>query len=120
MAIPQALFCPEIFQLICEQCTKGTLATLARTKRDLTEPVLDVLWHEISSIGPLIRCMPADLWNEHETEDERVELVNAITLSLNDVSQEDRLYAGQSCQPTWIGLTSMQHESEKSDLLTTL
>ncbi|KAF8632185.1 hypothetical protein AX15_001953 [Amanita polypyramis BW_CC] len=63
-AIHHALFCSEIFQLICEQCNKSTLASLARIKRDLTEPVLDILWREITGIGPLVRCMPPDLWDE--------------------------------------------------------
>jgi hypothetical protein len=34
---------------------KGTLFAVA-------EPALDVLWREQLTLGPLIQCMPADLW----------------------------------------------------------
>jgi hypothetical protein len=62
----QALRCAEVTRLICDQCDRTTLASLARTRRDISEAALDVLWHSIYNVGPLIRCMPEDLWEEVE------------------------------------------------------
>ncbi|KAF9448670.1 hypothetical protein P691DRAFT_800453 [Macrolepiota fuliginosa MF-IS2] len=61
---------PEIFRRICDEIRLRTtpphpqsdLASLARTCRALSEIALDSLWYEIDGIGPLIRCMPRDLW----------------------------------------------------------
>jgi len=38
---------------------RGTLAGLARTCRDFTEPALDTLWYSMDSFLPLLRCLPA-------------------------------------------------------------
>ncbi|KAF8349104.1 hypothetical protein F5887DRAFT_550757 [Amanita rubescens] len=62
----RVLSCPDLVNLICGQCDKATLTSLARTKRDISEITLDVLWRSIPDIGPLIRCMPEDLWEERE------------------------------------------------------
>jgi hypothetical protein len=66
MAAHQVLRCAEVTRLICDQCDKTTLASLARTRQDISEAALDVLWHSIYNVGPLIRCMPEDLWEEIE------------------------------------------------------
>ncbi|KAF8625991.1 hypothetical protein AX17_006715 [Amanita inopinata Kibby_2008] len=65
-----ALLNPDIVQLICEQVAKldqKTLITLCRAGRHFLEPALNVVWYELGSqegLGPLIRCMPDDLWEE--------------------------------------------------------
>ncbi len=78
MATHRVLSCADLVNLICGQCDKATLTSLARTKRDISEITLDVLWRSIPDIGPLIRCMPEDLWEEREEPEKRIKLV--ITL----------------------------------------
>ena len=68
MATCWALSCAEVVDLICCQCDEPTLASLARTRRDISEIALNVLWYSIPSIGFLIRCMPEDLWKVHFKE----------------------------------------------------
>jgi hypothetical protein len=66
---------PELFGLVCEVSQKDwetlsnkcysrspTLAVLARTCRDFEGPALDVLWHEVSGLRPLLCTMPSDLF----------------------------------------------------------
>lgn len=43
-----------------------TLAKLARTCRMFSEPSLNALWRFQSSLMPLLRTMPDDLWNMDE------------------------------------------------------
>ncbi|KII86169.1 hypothetical protein PLICRDRAFT_700290 [Plicaturopsis crispa FD-325 SS-3] len=59
----------EIMSLVCSElpCENGTvglgeLASLARTCRAFHDPALDVLWRTLRSLEPLIRTLPADLW----------------------------------------------------------
>jgi hypothetical protein len=47
----------------------GTLAAFAATCRAISEPALDTLWHTQSTIAPLLRCMPSDLWEGAEVEE---------------------------------------------------
>ncbi|EIW86113.1 hypothetical protein CONPUDRAFT_68717 [Coniophora puteana RWD-64-598 SS2] len=42
-----------------------SLAALARVCRTLSEPALDVLWSDLSSLFPLFRCLPGDLITYH-------------------------------------------------------
>jgi len=53
----------------------GSLAAFAATCRAMSEPALDVLWHAQSSLGPLLRCMPSDLWEAIERENGKTYLV---------------------------------------------
>ncbi len=39
----------------------STLLSLARTGRFLSEPALDVIWHTLPSIWPLLLLLPEDL-----------------------------------------------------------
>lgn len=86
----QALRCAEVTRLICDQCDRTTLASLARTRKDISEAALDVLWHSIFNIGYLIRCMPEDLWEEREIDETYATLVvisffhPRITVQLSD------------------------------------
>ena len=82
MATYQALSCADVVNLICCQCDKPTLASLARTRRDISESALDVLWYSIPGIGLLIRCMPEDLWEEHYNDEEEGELVSILLLCI--------------------------------------
>ena len=90
MAAHQVLRCAEVARLICDQCDRTTLASLARTSQDISEAALDVLWHSIFNIGYLIRCMPEDLWEEREIDEAYATLVVIsffhlrITVQLSD------------------------------------
>ncbi|KDQ49743.1 hypothetical protein JAAARDRAFT_212042 [Jaapia argillacea MUCL 33604] len=58
----------EIFEIIATFAGGGKLAnvvSLALTCHDFTEPSLNIIWHTLPDIAPLIMCMPSDLW---ETE----------------------------------------------------
>ncbi|KIJ12297.1 hypothetical protein PAXINDRAFT_101297 [Paxillus involutus ATCC 200175] len=52
----------EIFELVfTSQSRHPDLASLARTCRSFSGPALDLLWHEQSSLLPLIMCFPRDI-----------------------------------------------------------
>lgn len=38
--------------------------SLGLTCRSLYEPAMDGLWYELGSLDPLLRCFPADVWEE--------------------------------------------------------
>ncbi|KAJ7168877.1 hypothetical protein C8R46DRAFT_1350371 [Mycena filopes] len=65
-----ALCIPEIVALICELAPaaspgtsyRSSLAALAQSHSSFQEPALDVLWREMHSVVPLLKCFPADLW----------------------------------------------------------
>lgn len=70
--------CLRISEIISHVCTdlldadgdfgpKG-LARLARTCRAFRDPALDILWHTLLALEPLIRTLPADLWEIQERE----------------------------------------------------
>ncbi|KII95061.1 hypothetical protein PLICRDRAFT_169754 [Plicaturopsis crispa FD-325 SS-3] len=40
------------------------LAVLARTCKLFSAPALDLLWHTLSDISPLVRCMPTEVWTQ--------------------------------------------------------
>ncbi|KAH7890978.1 hypothetical protein F5I97DRAFT_1782710, partial [Phlebopus sp. FC_14] len=44
-----------------------TLLALATTCRAFCEPALDQLYHTLSSIHPIIRCLPQDVWHIRRT-----------------------------------------------------
>ncbi|KII86170.1 hypothetical protein PLICRDRAFT_700291 [Plicaturopsis crispa FD-325 SS-3] len=65
--------CLQISEILSQVCgaasldVDGTvrrvdLARLARTCRAFRDPALDVLWHTLPSLDPLIRTLPTDLW----------------------------------------------------------
>ncbi|KAJ6550160.1 hypothetical protein B0H19DRAFT_1160526 [Mycena capillaripes] len=58
-----ALDIPEIVALLCESSrSKACIAALAQTRNFFLEPALEVLWREMHSLVPLLKCFPADLW----------------------------------------------------------
>ena len=68
----QCLEIPEIFGLIFELImndapsakSRRTLLALALTHHGFKAVALDVLWHTQTSLVPLIKCTPDDLWEE--------------------------------------------------------
>ncbi len=46
-----------------------TLAALARTARFFQDVALDTLWNIQSSLIPLVKCFPQDVWTERRDED---------------------------------------------------
>ncbi|KAJ8592390.1 hypothetical protein M405DRAFT_879954 [Rhizopogon salebrosus TDB-379] len=59
----------EIFQLVDrKRSRKKTLLVLAVTCKFFTEPALDLLWRELDSFAPLIRCLPPSLWKLDKLE----------------------------------------------------
>jgi hypothetical protein len=68
---------PELVQLVCDEFledgvqARRTLIALALTCRLFHEPALDLLWRRVASLGPLVKCMPSDLWKvRRESEKE--------------------------------------------------
>ena len=46
------------------------IAAVARTCSALYEPAMDVLWHTLYSLAPLVKCLPPDLWYEERRAEE--------------------------------------------------
>jgi hypothetical protein len=71
----------EIFLQICnEQVLPGaTLAAMAQSCRTFEEPALSTLWHTQNSIGPIMGCLPDDLWVEQSGAKFMVNPVDALT-----------------------------------------
>ncbi|KAF8345492.1 hypothetical protein F5887DRAFT_165395 [Amanita rubescens] len=60
----EAVFCSDLLGLICQNCDQDTLTRLSLTNRTISDEAIRVLWSSVENFGPLIRCMPADLWVE--------------------------------------------------------
>ncbi|KAF9228708.1 hypothetical protein BS17DRAFT_744743, partial [Gyrodon lividus] len=79
--IHECLSIPEIVALICIMVGEDTLVigklaqdsivtikahatlfNLAQTCRAFSEPSLDILWYNLRSLEPLVKCLPRDLW----------------------------------------------------------
>ncbi|KAF8625314.1 hypothetical protein AX15_005444 [Amanita polypyramis BW_CC] len=58
------LSCTELLDIICQHCDRHTLTQLSTTNRWISYSALDVQWSSVENLGPLIRCMPEDLWEE--------------------------------------------------------
>ncbi|KAK7053775.1 hypothetical protein R3P38DRAFT_2852075 [Favolaschia claudopus] len=74
MACWRALQITEIVRMICLEAYSEerylrptTLLALTTTSKIFSEPALDILWHEQSSLVPLVKCMPESLWEERES-----------------------------------------------------
>ncbi len=63
----EVLFCSDLLGLICQNCDLHTLTQLSLTNRTISDEALHVLWSSIENFGPLIRCMPADLWEQRSS-----------------------------------------------------
>lgn len=53
---------------------KASAVSLASCSKSLEEPALSEVWRSLSSIAPLVKCFPPDVW---ETRDEK--LASSIT-----------------------------------------
>ncbi|KAJ7618442.1 hypothetical protein FB45DRAFT_167702 [Roridomyces roridus] len=72
----RALMITEIVRMICEESTPTfhqgiwirptRLPVLARTAKIFMDPALDLIWRELASIAPLVKCMPESLWEERD------------------------------------------------------
>ncbi|KAF7333286.1 hypothetical protein MSAN_02423300 [Mycena sanguinolenta] len=60
----------ELVDLICESSSKASLASLAQTSSRFREPALDVLWREMDSAVPLLKCFPPDSWEISTLDDQ--------------------------------------------------
>ncbi|KAG2125761.1 hypothetical protein DEU56DRAFT_916378 [Suillus clintonianus] len=52
----------DIICIICSYVHDGSLPALASTCRIFERPALDVLWRNLESVEPLIKCLPSDLF----------------------------------------------------------
>jgi hypothetical protein len=53
------------FDIICTICLyvhDKSLPALASTCRIFERPALDVLWRNLQSVEPLVKCLPSDLF----------------------------------------------------------
>lgn len=57
------------------------VVAMTRTCRAFYEPAMDVLWHSIPDISPVIRTMPAELWEEYcvVPQDEHIGAMQIMT-----------------------------------------
>ncbi|KAG2040986.1 hypothetical protein BDR03DRAFT_947865 [Suillus americanus] len=52
----------DIMCTICSYVHRGSLPALASTCRIFERPALDVLWRNLQSVEPLVKCLPSDLF----------------------------------------------------------
>ncbi|KAK7053781.1 hypothetical protein R3P38DRAFT_2601554 [Favolaschia claudopus] len=67
MARLQALQVTEIVRMICEEVawpSRKNALSLATTSRAFSDPALDIIWRELRSLVPLVKCMPESLWKD--------------------------------------------------------
>ncbi|KAH9851794.1 hypothetical protein C2E23DRAFT_829196 [Lenzites betulinus] len=74
-AVTRCLRVPELQHIICDMIRSyldglPTLAALACTARVFSEVALDTLWNTQSSLVPLIKCFPANVWEETQDDDD--------------------------------------------------
>ncbi|KAG1816828.1 uncharacterized protein BJ212DRAFT_1480683 [Suillus subaureus] len=62
LAMHSALQNFDIICTICSYVHRGSLPALASTCRVFERPALDVLWRNLRSVEPLVKCLPSDLF----------------------------------------------------------
>lgn len=63
----RALQIVEVVRMICTEFSerqRKDLVALARTSKIFSDPAFDVIWGRLTSLAPLVRCMPDTLWEE--------------------------------------------------------
>jgi hypothetical protein len=63
----QTLLIHEIFEVIVAYAhlnAQSSVSALARTCKSLSGQALDALWEVQTSLGPLAKTLPEDLWHE--------------------------------------------------------
>lgn len=76
----RCLAVPELLNLIFKEVhtsAKGgvTVAALARTSKCFQDAALDTLWEKQTSLVPLVKCFPQEIWKETRQEDGSKKLV---------------------------------------------
>ncbi|KAG1890171.1 hypothetical protein F4604DRAFT_1643764 [Suillus subluteus] len=61
----------EVIDIISSHTEHGSLPALASTCRTFKNPALNVLWRNLQSVEPLVKCLPSDLFG---IDDEGLEL----------------------------------------------
>ncbi|KAJ7117916.1 hypothetical protein C8R43DRAFT_1036890 [Mycena crocata] len=71
---------PEIICMVCDQLQDDTaaLSVLARTAKLFHSYALDILWKEQHDLFTLLKCMPVDLWETKEQDDEVLSFVGLL------------------------------------------
>ncbi|KAI0715672.1 hypothetical protein C8T65DRAFT_643659 [Cerioporus squamosus] len=64
----KVLHLPELLLQICAFADNRTLAVLARSCGSFHECAIQVLWSDLRSLVPLVRCFPSDVWKEEGGE----------------------------------------------------
>ena len=66
------LHIPELTSIIFELVeSRRDLAALALSCKTFRDPALKILWKELTSLEPLIRCLPNHIWGEVEAAPHR-------------------------------------------------
>ncbi|KAG1811029.1 hypothetical protein EV424DRAFT_1542664 [Suillus variegatus] len=55
----------EVIHVVSSHTEHGTLPALASACRAFQSPALNVLWRDLYSVEPLVRCLPTDLFGFH-------------------------------------------------------
>lgn len=63
----KCLCIPEIQATILDNLTLSDRARVARTSSSFFEQAMNATWAELSSLVPLVRCMPSDAMEERVT-----------------------------------------------------
>ncbi|KAG0694384.1 hypothetical protein DFH29DRAFT_815425 [Suillus ampliporus] len=53
----------EVIHTVSSHAERGTLPALASACRAFQSPALDVLWRDLQSVEPLVKCLPTDLFD---------------------------------------------------------
>lgn len=79
---------PELVQHICEEINNSrargrarkTLVALAQTRKLFQEPALNLVWHTLERLEPLVKCLPSDVWELRKTHGGVFVLVSLLDL----------------------------------------
>ncbi|KAG1751466.1 uncharacterized protein EDB91DRAFT_609358 [Suillus paluster] len=62
MTMHRALGILDVIHTISSHTAHGSLPALASTSHAFKRPALEVLWRDLQSVEPLVRCLPSDLF----------------------------------------------------------
>ncbi|KAG1750451.1 uncharacterized protein EDB91DRAFT_1217140 [Suillus paluster] len=114
------------FDIICTICSyvhHGTLAPLASTCRIFERPALDVLWRNLHSVAPLVRCLPSDLFG---IDQGHMALLNPLDAKMWDIlcKYTTRVYSitqsGRSAVIEALGSLMLSYPSASASLFPNL
>ncbi|KAH9945517.1 hypothetical protein B0H21DRAFT_744749 [Amylocystis lapponica] len=84
----------QAFNNVDDRYRTKTVASLSETCRKFHLVAREFLWSRLSSLGPLIKCMPDDIWKEASTDVRLEASVDLINIPLPSDWQRFQLYAG--------------------------